>query len=192
MRCWPGARWRKDPSLSTCLVSSLSCLACLSPRAVPVSPLLGCLLECWLLSAGGGSAGPPWQDALSAPPAALLGCSQLSGCPLNLHAPHQALAGTVGEGAQLAWCYPTYWMRLFLKWQFKISHMGRGQRQRTNPSLAGNHFWAVQRTSLFTSRTPFASPSLSSPSKCHRFPELLLLNRYSPSSREVKCLDKAG
>lgn len=91
------------------------------------------------------------------------------GVSLDLHAPHQPLASTVGEVAQLAWCHPTYWMKLLLKWQFKISHVGRGQRQRTNPSLPGNHCWAVQKTSLFTSRTPFASPSLSSPSKCHRF-----------------------
>lgn len=77
-------------------------LACVSPRAVPLSPLLGCLLKCWLLSAGGGSARPPWQDWPSAPPASLPGCSQLWGCPLNLHVPHQALAGPVGEVAQLA------------------------------------------------------------------------------------------
>lgn len=145
------------------LFPSLSCLACVSPRAVPVSPVLGCLLQCWLLSEEGTLQGSPWQDWPSAPPASLPGCS------LNLHAPHQTLASPLGEVAQLPQCHPTYWMRLLLKWQFKISHVGRGQRQRTNPSLAGNHFWAAQKTSLFTSRTLFASPSLSSPSKCHRF-----------------------
>lgn len=148
------------------LFPSLSCLACVSLRAVPVSPLLGCLLECWLFSAGGGSARPLWQHWPSAPLASFPGCSQLSGCPLNLHAAHQPLAGTVGEVARLAWCHPSFWMKLLLKWQFKISHVGRVRRQRTNLSLPGNHFWAAQKTSLFTSRTPFASPNLSSPSKC--------------------------
>lgn len=149
MRYWPGAQWRKNPSPSMCLVCKLELLGLCATQGS------SCVPYAWVL------AGMSLLDWPSAPPASLPGCSQLSGCPLNLHAPPWG-SGTAG-------LVPS---NLLDEAASKVAIQdfihGQGSK-RTNSSFLGSPFWAVQKTSLFTSRTPFASPSLSSPSKCHRF-----------------------
>ena len=169
MRYWPGAQWRKDPSPSTwppCAVSKLELLGLCVAQGGFWVPSAWTLVECWLLQCRRELCTAPRHDR---PPAPLLGSLAAPGLvPALMASPRPARSSPApcwqcGESST-AGLAPRAVCKMTI--QILARRQGLNLKQLTNPSLSGNHFSPVQKTSLFTSRTQSASPSLSSPSKC--------------------------
>lgn len=169
---WCPVEKRSKPkyvAILCCFQAWAAWLLCRSGRFLGSLCLDACL-NAGCCSAGGSSAWPPRQDQPSAPPSVdqwlPQGCLQLSGLPSACTLLTNSLLAAWGKWH--GWPRTVGWNLPVSKMAIQVLARGQGAdvKQITNPSLPGNRFSPVQKTSLFTSRIRSASPSLSSPSEC--------------------------